>query len=103
MIEQHDLDVGPIAFVGLVAYREVEAGKAAADRMAKQLVEMSAPGTEAGELAVIVARQDQVVATAKFKPDVDRRYGVPDVQPADMHQLAQVAVARDREAKVAPA
>src|SRR3954453_24130540 len=54
--------IAPIPLVGLVADGEVEAAKAGFDRMAEQFSEMRASRAKARELAVVIARYDEIIA-----------------------------------------
>src|SRR5437868_5931890 len=61
---------------------------------------MRGAGAEARNLAVIVAREDVVVAAAKREPEIDRRLRRADIEPADVYEVA-VAGDRAEERRVA--
>ncbi len=72
VVVKPELGVGPVALVGLVADGEVEAGKPAFDGMAHQLVQMRPARAEARQLAVVIARQHQVVGIAEGQTEIGR-------------------------------
>src|SRR5262249_49626204 len=89
MVEQLLLGLAPVALVGLVADGEVEALAAAPDRVLQQLAQVCGTRTKPRDLAVIVAREDMIVAVAEGEPEIDRCPGVADVETAEMHERAR--------------
>ena len=87
--------IAPIALIGLVADGEVETAKAGFDRMAEQLIQMRAPRTEARELAVVIARYDEIVAVAKPQTEIGRGDRRADIEPAHMGKVVKVRIGGD--------
>src|SRR5262245_8423922 len=79
VIVKPHLDVGPVALVGLVPDGEVEAPDIVLDRVAEKLVQMRAAGPEAHDLAIVIAREHEVVAVAEGEPEARRRDGCADL------------------------
>src|SRR5215468_9950147 len=89
MVVEPDLDVGPVALIGLIPDGEVEIPDVALDRMAQQLVQMRATGPKAHDLAVMIARQHEIVAAAVDEPQARCRDGRADIEAADVSDAAQ--------------
>src|SRR5262249_32171374 len=79
VVVEPDLDVGPVALVGLVADGEVKMSDAALDRVAQQLMEMRAARPIAHDLAVVIAGRHEIVAAAVGEPEARGRDGRADI------------------------
>src|SRR5262249_25101093 len=64
-VVEPDRVVGPFELVALVADGEVEAPAAAPDGVADEVAQVCGAGTEARDIAVVVARQHVIIGTAK--------------------------------------
>src|SRR3954471_1066158 len=95
--------IAPIALVRLVTDSEVEAAKAGFDRMAEQIIEMRAPRTEARELAVVIARYDEIIAVTKAKPEIGRGHGRANIEPAHVREAMQRRIGGDGVEKLSVA
>src|SRR5262245_14285054 len=84
VVVEPDLDVGPVALIGLVPDGEVEIPDAVLDRMAQKLVQMRAARAKAHDLAVVIAGQHEIVAAAVGEPEARGRDGRADVEAADV-------------------
>ena len=80
VIIEHQFAIGPVEFVGLVADGEIEMAESALDCTTKQFVQVCASGSEAGDLAAMVARQNKIVAAAELQPDIGRGDCLPDIE-----------------------
>src|SRR5262249_19189022 len=72
--------VGPFELVALVADGEVEAPAAEPDGVADEVAQVCGAGTEARDVAVVVARQHMIIGAAKDETKIDsgRDHYCPD-------------------------
>src|SRR5262245_49320551 len=82
---------GAPAMVGLVADRDVELVEAALNGVPQELMPVRAAGSEARDLAVVVARLHRIIAMAKREPQIGGGGGRADIKTAYAGERAHVS------------
>ena len=103
VVAELDLDVAPLALVGLVADGEIEQLAAMLGGVAHNVHELDRAGPEPRQVAVVVTGQDVVIAAAEDQSEVRRGGLVADVEPAHMGQAGASGTGREIEKEVAVA
>jgi hypothetical protein len=100
VVVQLDLGVAPILLVALVADGEVELPAAGFDCMLQQSMQVHDAGSEARGFAIVMARQQMIVAAAIHQPEIGGCRNAANVQAADMDEAARPRTGGEIEQKV---